>query len=511
MSYPKKTLKLRPDKGLNLDMTPSEIGPEFWTFGQNVQFRNGEAGRVLGSRAVYGTLPVEPVMHMRNARIGQTNYWLFFGEDAIHALETSNSDDVTPAATLSPVSEPWQWSSTSLNGVPAATNGIDAPIYWAGDVGTPFADLPGWPAGTSCKSIVAFKNFLFALDIDGPSGHFENQLLWSDAAEPGAVPASWTAAAGSLAGDAILADTPGPILCAEPLRGSLMVYKRSSTYAIDFVPDLEQVFTQRTLFTSSGALTRKAVADLNGRHFVVTDGDIIITDGSSRVSVAEGRMKKALFDTLDQDNYENLFVVYHRGKNEVWVYYPEQGNQFCTKALVYDVAADSFGERDLTAVTCAAVGIVNDTASDESWDSDTGTWDSDTSAWNAANFSLAVESLVTGAGTVATMQDTTDSVSLAASLVKHDLTFDDPIRVKLVKRIHVRARAGYGTLYVRAGGRMDPSAAITWSNEVAVTEPNGIANLFATGKYISVQVRSEGGNVWILGGLDIEAEARGYH
>lgn len=510
MSYPKKLLGLRPDKGLNLDIAPAEVGPEFWTFGQNVQFRNGEVGRIMGSRAVYGTLPVD-VLRLINARIGVTNFWIVFGADEIHALETYNSDDVTPAGGLTAITQPWQWSATLLNGIPCATNGIDAPIYWGGSVSSPFEELPGWPAGTKCKSIVAFKNFLFALDIDGPAGAFEGQFLWSDAAEPGAVPSSWTAGSGSLAGDAILADTPGPVMCGVPLRGSLLLYKRSATYAVDFVPDIEQVFTVRTLFTSSGALTRHSVADLNGRHFVVTDGDIIITDGTNRASVAEGRMKKALFDTLDQDNYENLFVVYHRGKNEVWVCYPEQGSQYCTKALVYDVASDSFGERDLSDVTCAAVGVVNDAATSEQWNDDSETWAEDLSAWNTANFSLAIESLVTGAGTTATAQDTQDAVTIPASIAKHDLTFEDATRVKFIRRVHLRAKPGYGSLFVRVGSRMEPTAPLSWSNEVELVEPANIANLFAQGRYISVQVRSEGSAVWALGGLDIEFETRGYY
>src|SRR5690606_9591826 len=126
------------------------------------------------------------------------------------------------------------------------------------------------------------------------------------------------------------------------LRGSLIVYKRSSMYAVDYVGGNEK-FAVRTLFTSSGALTRHAVCDLNGEHFVVTDGDIIITDGTNRRSVGQARMKEYLFSQLDQDNYENLFVVYHRAENEVWVCFPESGNTLCTKALVYDVSNDAFG------------------------------------------------------------------------------------------------------------------------------------------------------------------------
>jgi hypothetical protein len=509
VSYPRKVLQLRPHRGIASDVPAHEVSNDFYTTGQNVCFRNGNAQRIGGSRGVYGTLP-SAVRHMLNARIGSTNFWLFFGVSSVVARETSNSNDITGAA-LSNVPAPWYYSSTLLNGLPVFTNGLELPRYWAGAVGTPFATLPGWPAGTICKSIAAFKGFLFALDIDGPGGHFENEVMWSDAAAAGSVPATWTPSATNLAGFAYLSDTPGPAMCAVPLRGSLIVYKRSGTYAFDLVNDINQVFSVRTLFTSSGALTRHAVADINGRHFVVGDGDIFITDGTSRASVAQGRMKDYLFGQIDQTNYENLFVIYHRAKNEVWVCYPESGNTFCTKALVYDVANDAFGVRDLASVTCAAIGVVNDTATSEAYDVHPETFDSVSRFFNAENFSLAAESLLVGYSTTASMQDTGDAVTVAGLVGRYDMTFGDPERVKLVRRVHVRAQPGCGTLYVRAGGRMTPNGSIAWSSEYTLTEPNQLAPLFAAGRYISIEIRGAGAEVWVIAGADVEYELRGYH
>jgi hypothetical protein len=447
---------------------------------------------------------------MLNARVGTTNFWVFFGADEIHANETSNSDDVTGAA-LTAITQPWQWSSALLNGVPVATNGLDSPRYWGGDVGTPFQTLPDWPAATSCKSIVAFQYHLIALDIDGPGGHFEDQLIWSDAAEPGAVPASWTPTPGNEAGEPVsLGDTPGPLLCAVPLRGTLLIYKRSGVYAMDYV-GLPDVFVIRQVFSATGALTRHAVADLSdGRHFVVGDGDIYITDGVSRRSVVQDRMRNFVFNQLDQDNYENLFVVYHRAKNEVWVCFPEQGSQYCTLAAVYDVGHDAFGVRVLPNVTCAAVGIVNDTSPSEAWQDQAYTWEDAARLWNQPNYSLAVEALVTGYEDTAEQHDTQDAVALVASISRYDLTFDEPERLKLVRRVHVRAKPGFGTLYVRVGARMTPTESITWSTEVPLTEPDQIINTFATGRYISVELRSEDSNVWLVSGIDLEADVKGY-
>lgn len=508
--YPKQRYPFRPTKGVAYDIPPAELSDDFWSLAQNVIFRLGFAARAGGSRAVYGTLPVT-IQAMLNVLVDSTNFWLMFGADEIHALETSNSDEVTPAAGLTAITAPWQWSPTLLNGVPCATNGLDTPIYWAGDVGTPFVNLPDWPASTICKSLVAYKYHLFALDIDGPSGHFYDQCLWSDAAAVGSVPSSWTASAGNEAGSAQLSDTPGPLMCGRILRGTLLLYKRSSMAAVEYLPQSNDIFSFRTLFSTSGALTRHSVADVNGQHFVVSDGDVIMTDGVNRRSVAHGRMKDFLFSQLDETYYENLFVRYHRAKNEVWTFFPEEGGDgTCTLALVYDVTRDAWGVREIN-VTAAAVGIVNDTSPDESWDADTDTWDSDTSLWNAANYSLAVEALVTADDTTATMHDTDDATSVTNSIRRDGLTFGDPTRLKLVKRLHVRAKAGYTTLLVRVGAAMTPDGSITWSPEVTLTEPDQIVNTFAQGRYIAVQVRSTETDPWELDGIDFEFEWRGYH
>src|SRR5690606_3187272 len=106
-------------------------------------------------------------------------------------------------------------------------------------------------------------------------------------------------------------------------------------------------------------------------------------------SVGQARMRDFLFNQLDQDAYENLFCIYNRAKNEVWTCFPESGSSLCTLALVYDVANDAFGVRDLPDVSCAAVGIVNDTAPSEAWESQTMTWEEATRTWGAQNYSFA--------------------------------------------------------------------------------------------------------------------------
>lgn len=502
MSYPKKILRLRPTKGIVTDVPPNEVAPEFYTAGRNVLMRRGFASRVLGSRQVYATLPAN-VLHLRYA----LGYWLAFGAATIRALKTSAVSDVSMAGQHA-IAEPWQWASALLNGIPIATNGADPLSYWAGNVGAPFVTLPDWNANWTCASVAVFKFHIFALDLTLTSARFQSLIKWSDAAEPGTVPGSWTPADDNEAGDVELSDAPGPVMCAAPGRGSLIIYKPTATYAADYVAG-ESIFAFRQLFSTTGALTRHAVASMSGQQLVVTGDDIIITDGQNRQSIGQQRMRTYLFNQLGA-GFANLFTFYNRPQNEVLICYPVGTDTICSQALVYDVSNDSFGVRDLPQITCAELGVLDDALPLDTWDADAQAWDADNTPWDVTG-SPATEALVFGSGAMLLAQDTADLVTLDASIGRYDLTFGDPERVKFVRRVHVRAEPGFEELLVRVGSRMSPSESIAWSNEVALQEPAQIVNTFAQGRYISAEVRSNRDKVWTVTGIDLEGEVRGYH
>jgi hypothetical protein len=262
----------------------------------------------------------------------------------------------------------------------------------------------------------------------------------------------------------------------------------------------DNVFNFRKVQSSSGALTRRSVCDVNGLHLVVSDGDIVLTDGTSRRSIGESRVKDWLFNQLDQDNYPNLFCSYNRAQNEVLIGFPSSGNEFCDIGLVYDAELDSFGVRDLAAVTHAPVGFINDTSESNTWADRTETWADAVGAWAASSVSSARDSMVLIRTDEMHQQDVNDAETKTAYLGKYSMPLGDAARVKFVRRVHVKAQANYGTLYVRVGSQMEPNDTILWSTEVAITDPEQIANCFALGRYISVELRSDGSDVWKVTG-----------
>lgn len=510
MSYPKQLATLQPSRGFISDTPAHEVGPTFYTSMTNVIMRGGFAQRVPGSRSVYetalGVAAPGQIMHAINCTYSGTNYWLVFEDDGTAwAIEGANATQIDNSL-LSAVSDPDSFSSCLLNGIAVISNGSDEPVYYNG---TLLVTLTDWTATESCQFIAATQYHLFALDISGPGGTFRNLLRFSDAAEPGTIPDTWTPAAGNEAGDVELADSPGELLCAYPLRDSLMIYSRSAMYQAKYVGG-NNVFNFRKVQSASGALTRRSVCDINGMHLAVTDGDVVLTDGSTLRSIGETRIKDWLFNQLDQTHYTNMFCSYNRAKGEVVIGFPSSGNEFCNTALVYDVDLDSFGVRDLAQVVHAPVGYINDTTESNTWAARTEVWADSVGAWGGSTVSSARDSMVLIHTDEMHQQDMSDATTLTAYLGKYSMPLGDASRVKFLRRIHLKTQAGYGTLFVRAGSQMEPNDAITWSDEVSVTDPEQIVNLFTQGRYISVEIRSAGRDVWKVTSLELELELRGY-
>lgn len=505
----KKLFRMMPTRGMVSDLPPFELPPDSWSQVINMHPRNGGMQLARPIDQAYGSLLANPY-HIQNIQAQGQNFWLYWGADSIYAAETSNPHvDLTPGGGLTAV-DPEDIVSTQLNGLSVFTNGFDAPQWWTGSTTDNFAALPDWPVATVARGIVACFYHLFAFDIDGPSGEFSNKLMWSDAAPPGAIPGSWTPAASNQAGDAELAQTPGRIQCGVPLRGSLAVYKTSSMYIVDYVQG-NQIFAIRPALTQCGAFTRKSVVDLGGQHLVVTDGDIVLTDGVSVTSIANDRVRNYLFGQIDQENAEKLCVVYHQATSQVWIYFPESGQSICTKALVWDMAKlaqgkDAWGARSLAGVRHAATGYVNDTDSSMLWDSVNEEWYTVGTLWNAANYSSATRGLMHAAVTDMELVGRAGDLS-EGYLERLSISMGEPERFKFVRRVHVRGQGG--TVYVRVGSQAVADGSFTWSAEIPlVLGEDPFINCSVQGRLISLSIRVPEDS--LITGVDIEAELRGY-
>jgi hypothetical protein len=433
---------------------------------------------------------------------------MLFGTTTIYGVEGGSSHNITWPG-QSPVVDTFEWSSALLNGIPVFTNGKDPLLFWNGDGAMAAATVPGWPVGTVCKAVAAFRFHVFALNIQNGSGTFENMIIWSDAAEPGALPASWTPGVANEAGSAILADTPGRCVGALPLQTQLLVYKPTSCYAVEYVgqPPLN-IFTVRPTVRSTGLLSPHCLLDFGTQHLVMGNDDIVLFNGTNEPqSIAENRIKRFLASQIDETNANNAFMIRDISNREVWVCVPESGSTFATVAHIWDERRNTWVTRDLHQVRYGTIGFVADSTVDNTWNADADTWDSDLSVWGGDDTNSKTR-VVLSEPSVLYVEDTADPVSVTGRIARYDLTFDDDTMVKVTSRVWVEG-SGPGLLGMifRLGSRADTEDDIAWG--VFVTRQAGGTPYEVVGRYISIEIQQTGTDAWTVDRITIEADYNG--
>ena len=516
-------MQFRPKRGINVDLPPSEVSQEEYTQGNNVHFREGFAQRSLGEKQIYPNL----LTNLRNiinlVDNAGNNYWVYTGEDKVTAVSVATHSDITPVGGLVARNDPNTYTTSLLNNLLIWSNGDDTPKFWDSVPANPMLELTGWIAGDRAEVVRPFKNHLFAGDMtESIAGRLPNKIKWSDAAEPGTVPPGWTPTAAGDAGDVELSDTPGPIIDFLPLRGSLMIYKQHSTYICEFVGG-QFVFSFRKVFLTSGVLARNCIAEYNGKHYVLTDDDIVVHDGNTITSLLDNRARRAVFANLDASNFQSSFVINFEKRKELWFCLPSAGNFFADTAVIYNLQEDAWSQRDLVDVAHGNIGLVNDVVISSDWDNQTDLWNLSQRSWNQQLENQAEQSIVLASTDElvptdsrlleADMPSDFDGLPINGLLQKLEMHFDEPDRVKLVKRCYPKIEANDGTqVAIRLGGSDHPGGAITWSQPFTFIK-GGLERVdaFAQGRYISFELASSGINPWQLIGFDLEVEMRGYH
>lgn len=501
---------LRPVGGHILDVEPLELSDNVLSLARNVHMRRGFPSRIRGRRSIYSSAPSYLPYHLLNFNLNDFNWWLLFGAVSIYAVETTNFYDVS-IPSQSTIANPYEWSSTLLNGIPCFTNGKDAPHYWTGDSTDDALPLPNFPASTLCKFIVAFRFHLFALDIDSPSGVFNNLILWSDATEPGSIPDSWTPGADNEAGSAFLADSPGRCIAGVPLGTQLMIYKPTSFHAVEYAGQPpENIFTVRPVVRSTGLVSPHALKTIGTQQAVVGNEDVVLTDGINIRSIADNRIKQTLKNSIDEDNSQNVFTIYDDHARELWVCVPEPGSQFATVAHIWDERRDNWVSRDLNNVKYGTTGYVTDTTVSQVWNDDSQPWDSDLSVWNESQQGGAQKVVLADLAEMFA-EDEPETNLVDAVIQRLDLTFDDPEQRKVTSRVIIEGKgAGLSTLFVRLGSRnsTDDSAGVQWG---AYVQRKAEGNEYeVTGRFISVEVSNNtSAEPWTVTRITIEAEYDG--
>lgn len=408
-----------------------------------------------------------------------------------------------------------RWSGGSRGGIFVMNNGVDVPYYLQTGV-FKLRPIPAWKSIWRCAFMVPFKEYLIAFDItkdigkaDGRNPHM---MKWSTAAVPGALPSSWDETNTKLdAGEVDIAETPDVLVDAIPLGDTLIVYKERSMYAVRFVgqPAIWQI---QRIPGDSGMLTRGCGAVTPLGHVVLTGGDVVIHSGQGVESIADGWVRRYIFDNIDSTNLKRAFVTTNPQRNEVLVCFPTPGDSDRTKACVWNWKTKTWGLRDLSNIKHGAVGQLDNFVL-TTWASDTDTWANDSSTWNEDEYSPNESRLLMLGSTKILAFDVSNSDNgtdpLPGVLERTGLWLDDAQAIKLIRSLQMRIDAPAGTVVtVEFGAAMVPNSETTWNNPMTfVVGTDYKVDGFAQGRFLGLRISCS--RPWRLRAVDLDIVGTG--
>jgi hypothetical protein len=260
-----------------------------------------------------------------------------------------------------------KWTGGTFNGVLLANSPVDGLYYWSGDTTIRmrrlYANTPvGLPYTFVCDVARPYKNFIvmFGARTSTSATKLPYRINWTASVDPGSVPSTsqFAAAASNDAGSVDKAETPGALVDMLPYGDSMIVYKEDSRIEMHYIGG-NDVFAFQYLPGNDGLLAINCVVNTpKGQVFFTQNFDVKIHQGGQAESLAEGRIKQWIRDNIDSTNYKASFLAVNNKYSEVWVCIPTTGNSTCNKALLWNWNDDTWGERDITGVTCAASGML---------------------------------------------------------------------------------------------------------------------------------------------------------
>lgn len=496
--------------GVNLDLTPEELQIGAWSGAQNMRFLNGYAQRFKGTARVFDAPTVTPYW-IQNYITPTKRYWVHAGLQKVFADDGTTRTEITPASVFTGAIDD-RWTGGALGGILVMNNGVDQPQYWNGDTATDLATLTGWNSNWRCKALRTFKNYLIALDITKTGTRYGSMVKWSAASVSGALPTSWDETDVTKdAGESTLSETPDNLVDALPLGDALIIYKERSCYAMRYI-GTPFVFQFTRIPGDYGMLYRGCAVDTPVGHVVMTAGDIVVNTGQVMTSIADGAIRRYIFNNINTSNYKRAFVTSNPQRNEVLVCFPFGDSTTCNKAAVWNWDTKKWGIRDLTNVTYGATGLIDNLYSG-TWASDTETWELDATTWNENEYSpnearlLFAETSRISAFDVSAGDD--GSTNLTGYLERTGMTFDDPAMVKMIRAVYPRIEAPSGTqVTVEIGGSMLPNVPPTWVNCSTYTVGQSIkADGFAVGKFLAVRITAS--RPWRMRSFDLDIVPQG--
>jgi len=238
---------------------------------------------------------------------------------------------------------------------------------------TNFTALPNWPSNHKAGVLRSYGDFLLALNMTEGSSTFPNRVRFSDPVLANSVPSTWDASdTTNSAGFNDLVQMKTPIVDGATLGTNFLIYSKDQVWMMEFVGGTF-IFNFRKVFDDCGVLSQDCIIEIENKHYVFDTDDIYVTDGNSRQSICDGRVRDYIFRGLDNSKADVCFVMHNSKTEELYFCYNSQddlarsygisgpGVDHCNRAAVYNYKDDLWSFQDLPNVVSGTEANINTT------------------------------------------------------------------------------------------------------------------------------------------------------
>jgi len=509
-------------KGLNSDMEPWELPPEFITQGVNFRVRNGALAPFSGSNLIIDAIPGGVnAGWLMNVLTASGNYWVVGTRDALWATEGTQWVNITAAPYGFTQGAEFNWTGCMLGQYFVSANRAGFPEYWVSAIEQaalkplPFDANRSWEdVGLGCAVMRSHKNFLIAMNLkgseDSPGGY-----RISTAADIDALPFTWDEGDRSaIAVRAQIGSDSGEILDGLTLRDNFIIYSEDAINVLTYNANSEFYWTRRELSTTKGLLGLNCVVDIEGNHYFITrDADIVMFDGIHVTSILYNRLAKRLLANINTDESSSSFAVVNHRMKEVWFCVPELDSPTPNVGYVYNYVDRTWSIRDMPVnMVFSDYGTlpVTEDVSEETigiWDFTQSSWANIEFAWGAEK-RYVTEYILAGVDTDGTVrlidpQGTIDEDGFNTEIIRTDYPLEGHPTNNTIVRIYPQASGSAFNFEI--GSQQYAGGPVAWNAPITF-DPGHDRKIDSrvTGELMCWRIRSIDKNRFTFSGMTLE-------
>ena len=350
--------------GIITDSNAYNLPVTGFTSGNNVRFDENKIKRAPIFRSVKDNLGFDP-----RAALGvvpSTGFdTVLMVTDDYDIKEYANGTVSDRTGSITGSTDPRPFTMSTLADVTYINRPDRVPVYRL-PTQTNFQDLGNWDSGWRANSLRPFGDFMLALAMTESNTSYPNRVRFSNIVTANAIPDSWsetdtTKSAGFIDLVALKTD----IIDGLELGQNFVIYSSTEAVMLEFVGGTF-IFNNRRLFADEGVISQNCVVEVQGKHFVFGTHTIYMHDGTTKVDIADEKVRRFIYGGLNQKNADRCFVMHNKDLDEVYFCY-QSGDALanfrdtprCNRAAVYNVSNGTWSFMDLPNVSAGATANVN--------------------------------------------------------------------------------------------------------------------------------------------------------